>query len=188
MKIFLHQVFSGSWALSFSHQPMWISSFVHVIPSLCHLIYITNKTSQSRISIDVFQWGVLGIWAGRCFTMWDFSILCRKFGFSAYPWDANHVPQLLWQHKAPQWPEMLGFADLCKLPIGFCLDSSVSGLHRRGFKSWSHIYRSTPPTPLGRYSHPHLPPLFPALWVCLPATPFSPQLLIEKTLCFFTFL
>lgn len=101
VKVFLHRTFSGPRALSFSRQPMWISSFSHATLSLCHLIYISNMTSQSRISIDVFQWAALGIRVQWCCTVWDFPIFCRKFGIPVSSMRYQSCPSVTMTTQSP---------------------------------------------------------------------------------------
>lgn len=109
------------WAMGFkflSCQPMWISSLSHATLSLCHLICISNMTSQSRISIDVSQWAALGIRVEWCSTVWDFPIFCRKFGIPVSSMRYQSCPSVTMTTQSPPAAWEARVVDLCTLPIG----------------------------------------------------------------------
>lgn len=117
------------WVTSFkflSCQYTCISCFGHATLSLFHLIHVSKETSQRRISLRVFQWGALGIWVGRCFTVWAFSTLCRKFDIPALSITCQSRPSVIMTTQSPLWSEKSRFGDLSTLPTGVYLDFSDS--------------------------------------------------------------
>lgn len=108
---------------------------------------ISNKTSRSRTSSDISQWGALLIWVGWCCTVWDSPALCTKLMSLSCPVAANRIPWISWQPKTPSGLRSWGLVTSECCPFSFCLNfsdfaQSPSGenLIRRGLRV-GHAYK-----------------------------------------------
>lgn len=98
VKVFLHQDFYGSGALTFSLH-MCIPSFGQARLSLCHLIHISEFPSMSFNGVlQAFGWDDVSLYGVSLYSVGSAASLCC-------PLDANHVPQLFMTTQSLQWSE-----------------------------------------------------------------------------------